>query len=203
MTDKEIQLVSKSIMDSLSKLEDDNLELEIRIGKKSRYKGKDQFKANLQKKLFLKIEKHINSDSKYWDSITVSEFFEYKLPKGVRVRTDRSGQIIESNKKKRILNKTFELSEYREDLRVSLSKELPVTIEHQLDPNLKPFTKRRTNYKKEFLIISLTKLIRNEHSSYQIEIEIVNKESMQYPEEYVINSCIEHIKFLLKNEKYS
>lgn len=173
----------KSGIDYLSQIinqykKTENIEIEIRLGQIQF----DGFKSGLGSKDFFDKIKNTLDSAKCWTKI-INNKSEELCNNGIRRTTHFNGKKVMKHqciKKEKIVNKNFEYTGTPYDLRISVSKEIPV------DDKIKPGNgiirkKNRYSYYYKDYIVDLTEVeqIENQVSviNYELEVEFTNLKS--------------------------
>lgn len=180
-TDFEHEL--KAGIDKLSSLiceykKKDNIEIELRLGQIQF----NEFKSGLgSKDFFIKIKDTLDS-SKVWDKV-INNKHEELCMNGIRRTTMFNGKKVMKHqciKKERLLNVDFQYSGTPYDVRISVSKEIPVEDKIKNGTGMLRKKNRFSYYYKDYVIdLTMVEQIENGVSEivYELEVEFKNLKS--------------------------
>jgi len=153
----------------------DNIEIEIRLGQIQF----NEFKPGLgSKEFFFKIKDKLDS-STVWDKVINNKHEELCL-NGIRRTIMFNGKKVMKSqciKKERILNSNLQYSGTPYDVRISVSKEIPVEDKIKLGTGILRKKNRYSYYFKEYVIdLTIVEQIENCVSViiYELEVEFTN-----------------------------
>ena len=153
----------------------DNIEIEIRLGQIQF----NEFKPGLgSNDFFLKIKDKLDS-SKVWDKVINNKHEELCL-NGIRRTIMFNGKKVMKSqciKKERILNSNLEYSGTPYDIRISVSKEIPVEEKIKIGTGVLRKKNRYSYYFNDYVIdLTMVEQIQNNVSEiiYELEVEFVN-----------------------------
>jgi len=165
---------------------DEHVEIEMRLGK---FNGK-MFDTNVGKDNFDKVMTGLQKYNQ-WDQVVLSdqEVF-YRERDNTRITVDDNTGDETIIKKERVKNEDFKrLKNSPYDLRISISKELPIQDLQDREMDKKK-TKTRVSFIRKNLSIDMTKCTGDMHDmdaedpvTYQIELEIVDPTRVQTKDE--------------------
>ena len=177
-TDFEHEL--KAGIDKLSTLiceykKKDNIEIELRLGQIQF----NEFKSGLSSKdFFIKIKDALSS-SKVWDKV-INNKYEELCMNGIRRTTMFNNKKVMKHqciKKERLLNVDFEYFGTPYDVRISVSKEIPVEDKIKNGTGVLRKKNRFSYYYKDYVIdLTMVEQIENSVSEivYELEVEFKN-----------------------------
>uniref|UniRef100_A0A6C0LG58 mRNA 5'-phosphatase n=1 Tax=viral metagenome TaxID=1070528 RepID=A0A6C0LG58_9ZZZZ len=153
----------------------DNIEIEIRLGQIQF----NSFKSGLGSKDFFDKIKNSLDSAKCWDKV-INNKHEELCHNGFRRTTVFNGKKLMKNqciKKERLINKNFEYSGTPYDLRISVSREIPIEDKIKLGTGVLRKKNRFSYYYKDY-IIDLTEVEQIDNcvseTNYELEIELIN-----------------------------
>lgn len=153
----------------------DNIEIELRLGQIQF----NEFKSGLgSKDFFIKIKDTLDS-SKVWDKVINNKHEELCI-NGIRRTTMFNGKKVMKHqciKKERILNVDFQYSGTPYDVRISVSKEIPVEDKIKNGTGVLRKKNRFSYYYKDYVIdLTMVEQIENGVSDivYELEVEFKN-----------------------------
>lgn len=165
---------------------DEHIEIEMRLGK---FNGK-MFDTNVGKDAFDKIMTGLQK-YKQWEQVVLSdqEVF-YRERDNTRITVDDNTGDETIVQKERIKNEDFKkIKNSPYDLRISISKELPIEDIEDREMDKKK-TKTRVSFVRKNLSIDMTKCTGDMHDmdaedpvTYQIELEIIDPSRIQDKDE--------------------
>ena len=165
---------------------DEHIEIEMRLGK---FNGK-MFDTNVGKDAFDKIMTGLQK-YKQWEQVVLSdqEVF-YRERDNTRITVDDNTGDETIVQKERIKNEDFKkIKNSPYDLRISISKELPIEDIEDREMDKKK-TKTRVSFIRKNLSIDMTKCTGDMHDmdaedpiTYQIELEIIDPSRIQDKDE--------------------
>lgn len=153
----------------------DNIEIELRLGQIQF----NEFKSGLgSKDFFIKIKDTLDS-SKVWDKV-INNKHEELCMNGIRRTTMFNGKKVMKHqciKKERLLNIDYQYSGTPYDLRISVSKEIPVEDKIKNGTGVLRKKNRFSYYYKDYVIdLTMVEQIENGVSEivYELEVEFKN-----------------------------
>ena len=156
----------------------DNIEIELRLGQIQF----NEFKSGLgSKDFFIKIKDTLDS-SKVWDKI-INNKHEELCMNGIRRTTMFNGKKVMKHqciKKERLLNVDFQYTGTPYDVRISVSKEIPVYDKIKNGTGILRKKNRFSYYYKDYVIdLTMVEQIENGVTDivYELEVEFKNLKS--------------------------
>lgn len=153
----------------------DNIEIELRLGQIQF----NEFKSGLgSKDFFIKIKDTLDS-SKVWDKV-INNKHEELCMNGIRRTTMFNGKKVMKHqciKKERLLNVDFQYAGTPYDIRISVSKEIPVEDKIKNGTGVLRKKNRYSYYYKDYVIdLTMVEQIENGVSDtiYELEVEFKN-----------------------------
>lgn len=152
----------------------DNIEIEMRLGRKTAKK----FDTNIGRETFEKLIRALN---KYdgWESRTENKYAVYYGSGNKRITVDESTDESVAVIKTRVAALDFELPNCPFDVRLGISKEVPYEQDDEEMASVKE--KHRWSFVRKNLTIDISKIKgdpddpdSDEDTTYQVELEIIN-----------------------------
>jgi len=156
----------------------DNIEIEMRLGRKTANK----FDTNVGRETF---EKLLRALYKYdgWETKSEKNYSVYYGTKNKRITVDESTDESVAVVKSRVTAMDFELPDCPFDVRLGISREVPYEQDDEEMASVKE--KRRWSFVRKNLTIDLSKIKgdpedpdSDEDTTYQVELEIINPKSI-------------------------
>ncbi|MBN2100464.1 hypothetical protein JW710_01020 [Candidatus Dojkabacteria bacterium] len=175
---------------------EENFELEIRLGQAKTSGTRKYFETNLPLVLFNRLLKSVEQDKTYTKKFTTT-FFEVKRNR-IRTRFSPKGDILESVKKKKLKKSGVEISGSNMHIRISISKEIPQPTNSETLPR-SATRKDRTTFQYDYCHVDFTLVSRGSKVKRQIEIEIDNTKINENNARKLKLEVLEVTNLLVKN----